>query len=75
MIETEQLLVDMNIKEYDDNNPPYQYLTEFGEINSTEAIIFLNNQSMLYTITKIDIFNEPKGSLFPLLRSIVDIPV
>jgi hypothetical protein len=34
---------------------------EFGEINSIETVIFLNNQSMLYTITKIDIFNEPKG--------------
>jgi hypothetical protein len=34
---------------------------EFGEVDSTEAVIFLNNQSMLYTITKIDVFNEPKG--------------
>jgi hypothetical protein len=51
----------MNIKEYDDNNPPYQYLTEFGEVNSTEAVILLNNQSMLHTITKINIFNKPKG--------------
>jgi hypothetical protein len=36
---------------------------EFGEVNSTEVIIFLNNQSILYTITKIDVFNEPKGVL------------
>jgi hypothetical protein len=50
----------MNIKECDNNNPPYQYLTEFGEVNNTKTVIFLNNQSMLYTITKIDIFNEPK---------------
>jgi hypothetical protein len=51
----------MNIKEYDNNNPPYQYLIEFGEVNSIKAVIFLNNQSMLYTITKIDIFNKLKG--------------
>jgi hypothetical protein len=51
----------MNIKEYNNNNPPYQYLMEFGEINSIEAVIFLNNQSILYIIIKINIFNEPKG--------------
>jgi hypothetical protein len=34
---------------------------EFGEVNSTKTVIFLNNQSMLYIITKIDIFNKPKG--------------
>jgi hypothetical protein len=51
----------MNIKECDNNDPPYQYLMEFGEIDSTETVIFLNNQSMLYIITKIDVFNEPKG--------------
>jgi hypothetical protein len=60
-METEQLLADINIKEYDNNNPPYQYFIEFGEVNNTKTIIFLNNQSMLYTITKIDIFNKPKG--------------
>jgi hypothetical protein len=36
---------------------------EFGEVNSIETVIFLNNQSMLYTITKINIFNEPKRVL------------
>jgi hypothetical protein len=36
---------------------------EFGEINNTKTIIFLNNQSILYAITKIDIFNEPKRVL------------
>jgi hypothetical protein len=51
----------MNIKEYNNNNPPYQYLMEFGEVNNTETVIFLNNQSILYTITKINVFNEPKG--------------
>jgi hypothetical protein len=51
----------MNIKECDNNNPSYQYLTEFGEIDNIEAVIFLNNQSMLYIVTKIDVFNEPKG--------------
>jgi hypothetical protein len=34
---------------------------EFGEINNTETIILLNNQSMLHTVTKIDVFNKPKG--------------
>jgi hypothetical protein len=33
---------------------------EFGEINNTKTVILLNNQSILYTITKINIFNEPK---------------
>jgi hypothetical protein len=53
----------MNIKECDNNNPPYQYLMEFGEVDNTEAVIFLNNQSMLYAVIKIDVFNEPKGVL------------
>jgi hypothetical protein len=61
LTETEQLLADMNIKECDDNDPPYQYLTEFGEVDGTEAVILLNNQSMLHAVTKIDVFNEPKG--------------
>jgi hypothetical protein len=32
-------------------------------MDSIEAIIFLNNQLILYTITKIDIFNQPKEDL------------
>jgi hypothetical protein len=33
---------------------------EFGEVDSIETVIFLNNQSMLYAITKINVFNKPK---------------
>jgi hypothetical protein len=36
---------------------------EFSEINNIETIIFLNNWFILYTITKIDIFNKPKRVL------------
>jgi hypothetical protein len=36
---------------------------EFGEVNNTKTVIFLNNQFMLYIITKINIFNEPKKIL------------
>jgi hypothetical protein len=61
LTKTEQLLADINIKECNNNDPPYQYFMEFGEVDSIKTVIFLNNQSILYTITKIDIFNEPKG--------------
>jgi hypothetical protein len=60
LTETEQLLADINIKECDNNDPPYQYLTEFDEVNNIKTVILLNNQSILYTVTKIDIFNKPK---------------
>jgi hypothetical protein len=33
-------------------------------MDGTEIIIALNNQFMLYTITKIDIFNKPKVNTF-----------
>jgi hypothetical protein len=59
-MEMEQLLADINIKEYDNNDPLYQYLMEFGEVNNTKTVIFLNNQSILYIIIKIDVFNKPK---------------
>jgi hypothetical protein len=57
LTEIEQLLATISIEEYDNDDPPCQYLTEFGEMDSIKAVIFLNNQSILYTITKIDIFN------------------
>jgi hypothetical protein len=60
LIETKQLLININIKKYDNNNPFYQYFMEFSEVNSIETVIFLNNQFMLYIITKINIFNKPK---------------
>jgi hypothetical protein len=36
---------------------------EFSEIDNTKTVIFLNNQSILYTIIKINIFNKPKRVL------------
>jgi hypothetical protein len=36
---------------------------EFGEVNSKETVILLNNQFILYIITKINVFNEPKRVL------------
>jgi hypothetical protein len=63
LTKTEQLLADINIKECNNNDPPYQYFMEFGEVDSIKTVIFLNNQSILYTITKIDVFNKPKRVL------------
>jgi hypothetical protein len=40
------------------------FFTEFGQIDGTEVVIALNNQSMLYTITKVNIFNKPKVNTF-----------
>jgi hypothetical protein len=39
---------------------------EFGEINNIKTIIFLNNQSILYIIIKINIFNKPKRVLISI---------
>ena len=61
--ETEQLLTDMEIEDYD--NPadyPDQYLTELGEVDGIQTVAILNDQSTFHFITKSDIFNEPKES-------------
>jgi hypothetical protein len=61
LTETEQLLIDITIdKKYKNEG----FFIEFGQINKTEVIIVFNNQSILYTITKIDIFNKPKVNTF-----------
>ena len=39
---------------------PNQYFTKYGKVNSTQTVAILNNQSTLYSITKLDIFNKPK---------------
>jgi len=50
--------MDMEIEDYS----PNQYFTEYGEVNGTQTVAVLNDQSMLHFITKSDIFNEPKES-------------
>ena len=64
--ETEQLLMDMEIEDYN-NSTDYsdQYLTELGEVDGTQTVTILNNQFTFYFITKSDIFNELKeNSMF-----------
>ena len=48
----------MEIKNYSSN----QYFTKYSEVDSTQTVAILNNQSTLYFITKLDIFNKPKES-------------
>jgi len=50
--------MDMEIKDYS----PDQYFTEYGEVNGTQTVAVLNDQSTLHIIIKSDIFNEPKES-------------
>jgi len=53
--------MDMEIEDYS----PNQYFTEYSEIDGTQIITVLNDQSMLHSITKSDIFNKPKeNSMF-----------
>jgi hypothetical protein len=61
LIEIEQLLVNITIDKKHKNEG---FFIEFEQIDGTEIIIALNNQSMLYTITKINIFNKPKINTF-----------
>jgi hypothetical protein len=49
-----------------DNNLYDTYLTELGEINGTQMVTILNNQSTLYMVTGEDPFDkeaEPKETL------------
>jgi len=48
----------MEIKDYS----PNQYFTKYSEVNGTQTVTILNNQSTLHFITKSDIFNKPKES-------------
>jgi len=50
--------MDIEIKDYS----PNQYFTKYGEVNSTQTITILNNQSTLHSIIKLDIFNKLKES-------------
>jgi len=55
--------MDMEIEDYN-NSTDYsdQYLTELSEVDGTQTIAILNDQSTFHSITKSDIFNEPKKS-------------
>ena len=48
----------MEIKNYSSN----QYFTEYSEVDSTQTVTVLNDQSTLHSITKLDIFNKLKES-------------
>ncbi|PVH90773.1 hypothetical protein DM02DRAFT_577620, partial [Periconia macrospinosa] len=50
--------MDMEIEDYSSD----QYFTEFGEVDGTQTVAVLNDQSTLHSVTKLDIFNEPKES-------------
>ena len=50
--------MDMEIENYS----PNQYFTKYSEVDGTQTVAVLNDQSTLHSITKSDIFNEPKES-------------
>jgi len=50
--------MDIEIEDYS----PDQYFTKYDKVDGTQIIAILNNQSMLHSITKSDIFNKPKKS-------------
>ena len=50
--------MDIEIEDY----LPNQYFIEYSEVDSTQTIAVLNDQSTLYFITKLDIFNKLKES-------------
>ena len=50
--------MDMEIEDYSSD----QYFTEYGKVDGTQTVAVLNDQSTLHSITKLDIFNEPKES-------------
>ena len=55
--------MDMEIEDY--NNPADyfdQYITELSEVDSIQTVTILNDQFTFHSITKSDIFNEPKES-------------
>jgi hypothetical protein len=54
--EIKQLLVKININIKEEYKG---FFIKFGYINGIKAITILNNQSILYIITKTNIFNEP----------------
>ena len=53
----------MEIKNYNNfKDYPDQYLTKLSKVNSIQIIIILNNQSIFYSIIKLNIFNKLKES-------------
>ena len=48
----------MEIEDYS----PNEYFTKYNEVNGTQTVIVFNDQSMFYSVTKLDIFNKPKES-------------
>ena len=50
--------MDIEIKNYF----PDQYFIKYSKVDSTQTVAILNNQSTLYFITKLNIFNKLKES-------------
>ena len=48
----------MEIKDYF----PDQYFTKYNKVDSTQTVTIFNDQSTLYFIIKLDIFNKLKES-------------
>ena len=48
----------MEIKKYLLN----QYFTKYSEVDGTQTVTILNNQSTLHFTIKLDIFNKPRES-------------
>ena len=63
--DAEQLLADMHMDDYDDDNEEgqqhnSQFFTSFGEVDATQTLTTLNHQSAFHAITKSDMFNDAK---------------
>ena len=55
--------MDIKIKDYNNsNNYSDQYLIKLSKVDNIQTVIILNNQSIFYSITKLDIFNKLKES-------------
>ena len=52
--ETEQLLVEIELDNEEQNEV---YLIYFGEVNGPETVAILNDHSVLYVLTKDDMFS------------------
>ena len=53
--------MDIKIKNFNNfKDYPDQYLIKLGKVDGIQIIIILNNQSIFYSIIKLDIFNELK---------------
>ena len=57
MTETEQLLAEIELNNEEQNEA---YLTYFGEVNGPEIVTILNDHSVLYVLTKDDMFSMPQ---------------